>query len=138
MRIKLNTLQVLLFLFIFQADSKAIKCYQCNSRKDDDCTQNKVDIKYLKPCPLSHRYCRKAISIYYFMESREYITVRECARWRNTDKPCYRGRYSRDSYQLVCECYGTGCNRSARHFSNMSIFLYVLCQLVILLGLSPT
>ncbi|XP_078039594.1 uncharacterized protein LOC144471434 [Augochlora pura] len=138
MRIKLNTLQVLLFLFVFQADSKAIKCYQCNSRKDDDCTQNKVDIKYLKTCPPSQRYCRKVVSIYYFMESREYITIRECARWRNDEKPCYRGRYSRDSYQLVCECYGAGCNRSASHFSNMSIFICVLCQLVILLVYNPT
>lgn len=73
----------------------------------------------------------------YFMDSQERVIVRECAKWRNADTECYRGRYSRDSYQLVCECHGVGCNRSARSSLRTTVLLYILCQLVLLV-LSPT
>ncbi|XP_020281793.1 uncharacterized protein LOC109853786 isoform X3 [Pseudomyrmex gracilis] len=36
-----------------------------SSRKDEDCTVNKVHSKYLKLCPSSHLYCRKAVYVYY-------------------------------------------------------------------------
>ncbi|XP_076180488.1 uncharacterized protein LOC143153325 [Ptiloglossa arizonensis] len=138
MQIKLNMLRVLLFLFVFQGEeSKAIKCFQCNSKKDEDCTINGANIKHLKSCPASQRFCRKVVYIYYFMDSQERVIVRECAKWRNADTECYRGRYSRDSYQLVCECHGVGCNRSARSSLRTTVLLYILCQLVLLV-LSPT
>ncbi|KAG6796077.1 uncharacterized protein LOC108001443 [Apis cerana] len=139
MRVNVNALQVLILLFVFQrGESKAIKCYQCNSKKDKDCTINTVDIRYLKPCPASQPFCRKAVYIYYFMNSREYIIIRECAKWWNSDKECYRGRYPRDSYQYVCECKNTGCNRSTRFSSKTIIFLYILCQIIIFIVGNPT
>ncbi|XP_017789810.1 PREDICTED: uncharacterized protein LOC108572127 [Habropoda laboriosa] len=132
MRIKVNVLRVLLFLFVFQREeAKAAKCYQCNSKIDKDCTVNMVDIKYLKPCPTSHPFCRKAVYIYYFMNSREYITVRECVKWRNADNKCYKGRYIQDSYQLVCECKGAGCNHAVKFSSQTAILLYVFCHFVV-------
>ncbi|XP_076663119.1 uncharacterized protein LOC143366171 [Andrena cerasifolii] len=138
MRMKLNMLHILLYLLVFQRESRAIKCYQCYSKRDKDCTVNKVDIKYLKHCPPSYAFCRKAVYMYYFTDSQEYITVRECAKWRNADRECYRGRYMRDSYQFVCECKGVGCNRSTRSSSKTTILIYILYQLVVLLVLSPT
>ncbi|XP_017758456.1 PREDICTED: uncharacterized protein LOC108549548 [Eufriesea mexicana] len=138
MRVQGNALRVLLFLSVFQRESKAMKCYQCNSGKDTDCTVSTVDARYLKSCPPSQPFCRKAVYIYYFMNSRDYLTVRECTKWRNVDKECYRGRYTRDSYQLVCECKGAGCNQSTRFSSTTTIFLFVLCQFIIFLIGSPT
>ncbi|XP_076398384.1 uncharacterized protein LOC105661846 isoform X2 [Megachile rotundata] len=138
MQMKLNTLRILIFLFIFQKESKATNCYQCDSKKDTNCTVDKVDIKYLQMCPESKPFCRKAVYIYYFMDSRQDLTVRECAKWRNADNECYRGRYTRDSYQLVCECKGAGCNRSTRYSSEATIFLYVFCPMIILFVLNPT
>lgn len=72
------------------------------------------------------------------MNSREYIIIRECAKWWNSDKECYRGRYPRDSYQYVCECKNTGCNRSTRFSSKTIIFLYILCQIIIFIVGNPT
>lgn len=118
----------------------------------------------MKPCPASQPFCRKAVyickltnfffQIYhkytinelimlinfldYFMNSREYIIIRECAKWWNSDKECYRGRYPRDSYQYVCECKNTGCNRSTRFSSKTIIFLYILCQIIIFIVGNPT
>nr|KAF7425870.1 hypothetical protein H0235_008308 [Vespula pensylvanica] len=108
------------------------KCYQCNSKKDKDCGLNKVDPKYLKICPMTHPYCRKYVYKYYFTDSREYSTIRECAKWRNAERECYRGRYSADSYQLTCECKGSGCNRSANLKPHLH-YLYTLSQLLVLL-----
>lgn len=48
-------------LYILKKESTANKCYQCSSKKDVDCTINKVHLKYLKLCPPSHPYCRKAV-----------------------------------------------------------------------------
>ncbi|XP_076752181.1 uncharacterized protein LOC143424167 [Xylocopa sonorina] len=139
MQMKLNAFRVLLLLFVLQREeSRAVKCYQCNSKKDKNCTVNTVDTKYLKPCPLSQPFCRKAVYIYYFMNSRDYLTVRECAKLGNADKECYRGRYAHDSYQLVCECKGAGCNHSTRSSSKTTIYLYTLCQFVVLLINNPT
>ncbi|XP_076639405.1 uncharacterized protein LOC143351601 [Colletes latitarsis] len=134
MQMKRNILRILLFLFVFQGEeTRAIECYQCNSKEDEDCTESGVDIKYLKPCPPSHKFCRKAVYIYYFTDPQEHISVCECAKWRNAEQDCYRGRYTRDSYQLVCECHGVGCNRSARSSSRTTIFLCILCQIVLIL-----
>lgn len=68
----------------------------------------------------------------YFTDSREYSTIRECAKWRNAERECYRGRYSADSYQLTCECKGSGCNRSANLKPHLC-YLYILSQLLVLL-----
>ncbi|RLU26986.1 hypothetical protein DMN91_000785 [Ooceraea biroi] len=125
MQIKFCIIQILLILCIFQKESTAIKCYQCSSKKDEDCTINKVHFKYLKLCPSDYPYCRKAVYVYYFMDSHNDLTMRECAKSRNSQKECYRGRYSRDSYQLVCECVGYGCNRSRR--CSPSLAIYFLC-----------
>ncbi|KAK9310611.1 hypothetical protein QLX08_000154 [Tetragonisca angustula] len=138
MHVKINALQVLLLLFVFQRESKAIRCYQCNSKKDKDCTINSVDIKYLKPCLASQPFCRKAVYIYYFMNSRDYTIIRECAKFGNANKECYRGRYPRDSYQLVCECKSTGCNRSTTFSSETFTILYILCQFIVFLVRNPT
>lgn len=48
---------------MLKEECTAIKCYQCNSKKDEDCTINKVHFKYLKLCPSGHFYCRKAIYV---------------------------------------------------------------------------
>ncbi|XP_025161353.1 uncharacterized protein LOC105189669 [Harpegnathos saltator] len=132
MHIRPHVLQILLILCIFQNGKKciAIKCYQCSSKKDQDCTLNKVHFKYLKLCPSSHLYCRKAVYVYYFMDSHNGLTMRECAKSRNSQKECYRGRYSRDSYQLICECVGYGCNRSHRCSSSFAV--YFLCTLSVM------
>ncbi|CAK9810978.1 hypothetical protein ANTPLA_LOCUS6752 [Anthophora plagiata] len=135
MRTKLYVLRILLLLFVFQREeSRATSCYQCNSKKDKDCIVNMVDIKYLKPCSSSQSFCRKAVYIYYFMDSREYVTIRECVKWQNAEDKCYKGRYVRDSYQLVCECEGAGCNRAVKFSSQTGIFLYVFCHFVVFLG----
>ncbi|XP_026667613.1 uncharacterized protein LOC108622899 [Ceratina calcarata] len=139
MRIKVNALRVLLLLFVFEKESEAAtKCYQCNSKKDKDCTVNMVDARYLKACPSSQPFCRKAVYIYYFMNTRDYFVVRECAKWRNADRECYRGRYVRDSYQFVCECEGAGCNQSTRFSSKITISMYAFCQFIIFLLRNPT
>ncbi|XP_043590952.1 uncharacterized protein LOC122571368 [Bombus pyrosoma] len=139
MHVKVNGLHVLLLLFVFQREeSKAITCYQCNSKRDPDCTINTADIRYLKPCSSSQAFCRKAVYIYYFMNSHEYIIIRECAKWGSADNECYRGRYPRDSYQFVCECKSTGCNRSTTFSSMTTIVLYVLCQFIVFLVRGPT
>ncbi|XP_029175184.1 uncharacterized protein LOC114943652 [Nylanderia fulva] len=130
MQTRLRVLQILLILCIFHQKEKctAIKCYQCSSKEDEDCSVNKVHFKYLKLCPSGHPYCRKAVYVYYFMDSHNDLTMRECAKSRNRE--CYRGRYSRDSYQLVCECVGYGCNRSRR--SSPSLAIYFLCTLLVI------
>ncbi|KAM0726834.1 hypothetical protein ACS0PU_006995 [Formica fusca] len=131
MQTRLRVLQILLILCIFQKEEcNAIKCYQCSSKKDEDCTVNKVHFKYLKLCPSGHPYCRKAVYVYYFMDTHNDLTMRECAKSRNSKKECYRGRYSRDSYQLVCECVGYGCNRSRR--CSPSLAIYFLCTLPVI------
>ncbi|XP_018049639.1 PREDICTED: uncharacterized protein LOC108688059 [Atta colombica] len=126
MQIRLYVLRILLVLCVFQREEcVATKCYQCNSKKDEDCSINKVHYKYLKLCPSGHFYCRKAVYMYYFMGSYNSIIMRECAKLRNNQKECYQGRYTRDSYQLICECMGYGCNSSQQCSSNLVIyFLY--------------
>ncbi|XP_011705081.1 PREDICTED: uncharacterized protein LOC105460332 isoform X2 [Wasmannia auropunctata] len=100
-------------------------CFSKSSKKDEDCSINKVHIKYLKLCPSGHLYCRKAVYVYYFMDSYNGLIMRECAKSRNSQKKCYQGRYTRDSYQLICECVGYGCNLSQQCSPNLQI--YFLC-----------
>lgn len=65
------------------------------------------------------------------MDTHNDLTMRECAKSRNSKmRECYQGRYSRDSYQLVCECVGYGCNRSRR--SSPSLAIYFLCTLLVI------
>ncbi|XP_035732974.1 uncharacterized protein LOC118446429 [Vespa mandarinia] len=132
MRIRLNTFYIILVLLFFPKEYRGNKCYQCNSKKDKDCELDKVDPKYLKTCPMTHPYCRKYVYKYYFTDSREYSTIRECAKWRNAERECYRGRYSADSYQLICECNGSGCNRSANLKPHLC-YLHILSQFLVLL-----
>ncbi|XP_043500911.1 uncharacterized protein LOC122523304 [Polistes fuscatus] len=133
MRIRLNRFHIILVLLFLPKEYRCNKCYQCNSKKDKDCTFNKVDPKYLKPCPMTHPYCRKYVYKYYFTNSKEYSTTRECAKWRNAERECYRGRYPDDSYQLTCECKGFACNRATRTNFKPLHFAYILSQLLVLL-----
>lgn len=59
------------------------------------------------------------------MDSYNDLILRECAKSQNSQKECYQGRYIRDSYQLVCECTGYGCNSSQQCLPNLVI--YFLC-----------
>jgi len=64
------------------------------------------------------------------MDSYNDLTMRECAKLRNSQKECYQGRYTRDSYQLICECMGYGCNPSQRYSPNLVI--YFLCMVFVI------
>ncbi|XP_011314870.1 uncharacterized protein [Fopius arisanus] len=100
-----------------------IQCYQCESLKDDSCTEHEVDPRYLLRCPVTHNYCRKIISAFYFKDSSETFVVRECAIHGSIVEDCYKGKYSKDSYQYVCECKNAeGCNSSSNfHHQNWII-----------------
>jgi hypothetical protein len=64
------------------------------------------------------------------MDSYNDLTTRECAKSRNIQKECYQGRYTRDSYQLICECVGYGCNPSQRCLPNF--VTYFLCTIFVI------
>ncbi|XP_043270380.1 uncharacterized protein [Venturia canescens] len=129
MRFKISTiLPILLIMSVIQKVCIGINCYQCKSSEDKNCGTKSADRKYLKECPRSHRFCRKLDSIYYFTDSRDYITIRECAMFRTEGQDCYHGRYNRDSYQRVCECGESGCNRSPSLHRGTSMIL-LLSQL---------
>ncbi|XP_015591684.1 uncharacterized protein LOC107266079 [Cephus cinctus] len=119
-----NLLRILLILLIFHKKaSRGIECYQCRSDKNDECTRDNADIKYLQNCPDSCNYCRKSTNQYYFTDSSELIVIRECAKLWTEGKECYRGRYTRDSFQYICECRGSGCNRSS---TSVSSFYHII------------
>ncbi|KAK2587850.1 hypothetical protein KPH14_003947 [Odynerus spinipes] len=136
MRIRSNALHIVLVLLVLPKEYRGIKCYQCNSKTDKDCSLSNVDPKYLKPCSTTHHYCRKYVYKYYFTDSREYSTTRECAKWRNAERECYYGSFPADSYQLTCECEGSGCNRTAR--SKPTCYLCVLSHFLLLLLVNYT
>lgn len=66
------------------------------------------------------------------MDSYSDLILRECAKSRNSPKECYQGRYTRDSYQFICECVGYGCNLSQQWLPNLVI--YFLCILFVMVN----
>ncbi|XP_015121759.1 uncharacterized protein LOC107044407 [Diachasma alloeum] len=108
----------------------AIQCYQCDSFKDNNCTEKEVDLRYLQHCPNTHNYCRKIISAFYFKDPRESFVVRECAAHGPKEEACYKGKYSKDSYQYICECKNAeGCNSSSLSYNqNWIILICIICM----------
>ncbi|XP_063990269.1 uncharacterized protein LOC135169312 [Diachasmimorpha longicaudata] len=107
---------VIIFISVvfLYAPCNAIQCYQCDNLKDINCTEKEVDPRHLQYCPNTHNYCRKIISMFYFKDPNEPFVVRECAVHGPEENVCYKGKYSKDSYQYICECKNAeGCNSSS-------------------------
>ncbi|XP_034934697.1 uncharacterized protein [Chelonus insularis] len=128
-----NLKRILFVWFIlFNRSCQSMKCYQCNSLLNPNCTEKAVDTKYLQDCSKMHNACRKMSSAYYFKSPTEYVTIRECAFLYKEDNKCYKGANTQTSYQHICECKsGPGCNKSSKNVL-WSLPLVFIIQLILL------
>lgn len=113
---------IIAFLGLFVLSADAIRCHQCNSHLDEDCTGLQLtvprgvrDEQYLVDCDQAEdaavMFCRKTITN--ILVNEEKRVVRGCG-WHTED---LRGRgdtcITADNegfFEEICACFSDGCN----------------------------
>lgn len=122
----ISTAVIMIVFCCFTPTVNAIRCHQCNSHLQEDCTELRLitpraprDEQFLTECESPDMFCRKTITK--IEVSGENRIIRSCGYLDNdkSAKTNYCFDADNEGYkQRICTCYEDGCNAAPPRLGN--------------------
>lgn len=122
----ISTAVIMTIFSSFIPSVNAIRCHQCNSHLQEDCTALRLvtpraprDDQFLTECETADMFCRKTITK--IEVTGENRVIRSCGLLDNNkkEKKTYCFDDDNEGYkQTICTCYEDGCNAAPPRLGN--------------------